>query len=57
MAKITITAVISLDDNTEKTSEIIFDNVDEGTNTTFGLEYVCASEGGPLVHPNEPPSW
>lgn len=57
MAKLTIKVLISLDDGSEKESEIIMENVSEVVNTSFGLEYVCASEGGPLVHPNAPPSW
>jgi len=57
MAKVLIKTVTVLDNGTEIKNEGIIDLEDQNLSQLITLEYASLADGGPVMRPNNPPTW
>lgn len=57
MAKVEIKTILTLDDGTVKEQNGVIELEDENVSKVIELEYVSPADGGPIMRPNNPPTW
>ena len=57
MAKVIIKTILVLDDDTAIKNEGIIDLEGQNLTQLITLEYASAIDGGPVMRPNNPPTW